>query len=386
MRRNILFFNLLFVSVLLLWACEKSDESPVLTKVEPSELNYLPINIIELQNPNEGASPLLFTITWTATTYFLDNSASPWPVGPVSYSLEMDKEGNDFQNAQVLAVTNSLFADIITEELNGLLLNEFSAKALEAANYELRVVATYGEENPNNAVVSANILPVTISPYFPPKTIEPIYIIGDLPEDEVLGETSFMMYRNSSSADDYAYTYTGRFDEGTKFKLSPMSELASNNFYYAGENGALLFGESDGNDFLIAEEGYYTLNINVKDMTWDISAFDASSAAEWPVVNFVGAFSEWGESNEPDMKASAYDPHQWSLDVELSTIEYGVKFRANHSWDNTWCPAAPTDVPYGLADFNPAGHDNNLTLDEQGTGTYHVRLNDLTGHYVVMKK
>lgn len=384
MRQNILFLKLLLISAILFGGCEKNDESPVLTKVEPSELNYLPINIIELQNPKEGGSPLLFTITWTETTFYLDNSKSPFPVGPVSYSLEIDKEGNSFKNAFVLAVTNSLYADIMTEEFNSILLNEFGSKPLEAVDYEIRLVATYGEENPGNMAVSANSLPATITPYFPPKAIEPIYLIGDMPEDGVLGNKTFMMYRNSNSSEDYTYTYTGRFDESTKFKLSPKSELTSNNFYYAGENGELLFGESDGDNFTIDSEGYYTLNINIQDMTWSMDSYDASSAGVWGVVNFVGAFSEWGEVNEPNMKVSAYDPHQWTLDIELSTVEYGVKFRADHNWDNKWCPSIPTDSPYGVADYNPTEHDNNIDIESQGVGKYHVRLNDLTGHYYVM--
>lgn len=383
MRLNILFVNLLLACMTLFYSCQKEDESPVLTGTQPSELDYLPFNTIELETPETGTNPLLFTITWTETSFFLDHSDKSFPVGPVSYSLQIDAEGNSFSNAETLAATGKLFADILVVDLNNLLLKELGAKPLEAGNYELRVIASYGAGNPEQQVISANSLAATITPYFPPKEIEPVYIIGDM-QGTAYDNTAFMMYRNSSRADDYVYTYTGRFDGDTRFRLSPESELATGNFYYAGENGELLFGEADGSDFYVETEGYYTLNINVETMTWSIEPYDASGAAVWTIMNFVGQFSEWGAVNEPNMIVSGYDPHQWTLDISLNNIQYGVKFRANNSWDNRWCPAVSTDSPYGVADFNPTGHDNNIDLEGQGLGQYHVRFNDLTGHYVVM--
>lgn len=207
-----------------------------------------------------------------------------------------------------------------------------------------------------------------------------------MPQDATLGAETFMMYRNSNNPDDYVYTYTGRFEGDTKFKLAPKSELESNNFYYAGEGNEMLFGESDDNYFEIETEGYYTLNINVQEMTWSIDSYDAADAALWTILNFVGEFSSWGAVNEPNMIVSSYDPHQWSLDVELSTTLYGVKFRANNAWDDKWCPIDPAASPYGVAEYNPTDQDNNIDIESQGTGTYHVRFNDLTGHYYVTRK
>lgn len=383
MRLNLIIINLLLVCTTLFCSCQKDDESPVLTGIQPSELDFLPFNTIELEIPEEGTNPLLFTVTWTETKFFLDNSYNTMPIGPLSYDLQIDMEGNGYSNAVTLASSTNLYADIMVVDLNTILLKELGAKPMEAENYEMRIVTSYGAGNLDQQIVSASGLPVTITPYFPSKEIEPIYLIGDM-QRTTYDNTAFMMYRNSSRAGDYVYTYTGRFDGDTRFKLSPKSELATGNFYYAGENGELLFGEAEDGDFFIENEGYYTLNINVENMTWSIESYDAGTAAVWPVLNFVGQFSEWGSVNEPDMLVSTYDPHQWSLDINLDNILYGVKFRADHSWDNRWCPAVPTDTPYGVADFNPTGHDNNIDLEGQGLGQYHVRFNDLTGHYVVM--
>lgn len=177
MRRTIYLLNFILIASILFFGCEKSDESPVLTKIEPSVLDHFPTNIMELKNPKESGVSVLFTITWTETTFYLDNSNKPFPVGPVTYSLEIDREGNNFKNAYVLTVTDKLYANIMTETLNNILVKEFGNKPEESVGYEFRVVTIYGEENMKNSIASTNSLPAAIAPYFPPKEIEPIYIV-----------------------------------------------------------------------------------------------------------------------------------------------------------------------------------------------------------------
>ena len=130
-------------------------------------------------------------------------------------------------------------------------------------------------------------------------------------------------------------------------------------------------------------------------MTWKLESYDVSTANVWPVVGFVGAFCNWGDGgSDPEMAhvmtkgdgtSEIADEHNWKWEGTLDTIEYGVKFRANHSWDNRWCPKVPTDNPYGVADFNPSS-DPNIDISKQGTGDYQVWFNDLTGHYIVKRK
>ncbi|MCU4163987.1 SusE domain-containing protein [Carboxylicivirga caseinilyticus] len=381
MKKQIIYLSLLLLSVTL-FSCNDDENNPILTHIEASQLNYLPSNMIVLETVETGTNPLLFTITWTETFFYLDGSDKSMPAGPVSYQLQIDLEGNNFANAKTLASTMQLYTDVFVADLNTFLLNEFEVQPAEAVNYEMRVVATYGEGNTNNVVNSANTLPVTITTYIPPTDIEPIYIIGDM-QGWNNTSTEFMMYRNSSSSDDYTYTYTGFIAGNTYFKLCAESNLGTwDKMYCAGAGGVLEFG--DFGAFFIETDGYYTITIDLGAMTWLIETYDASGATEWPVMNFVGAFSEWGATNEPNMVVSSYDPHQWSLDITLDNIEYGVKFRANNSWDNRWCPKVTTDTPWGVAELNPTTHDNNISLDEYGLGTYNIRFNDLTGHYVVM--
>jgi hypothetical protein len=360
--------------------CSDDEKTPVLTGFEASRLNYLPSNSLVLEVPEKGTNPLLFAVTWTETFFFLDGSDKPFPVGPVTYSLQLDKEGNGFADAKILTASPELYTNLLTVDLNAFLLKQLSAIPGSAINYEMRIVASYGAGNPDQEVPSANVLPITITAYNPPVEVEPVYIIGDM-QGWDNNKKEFMMYRNSSDPMDMVYTYTGWINSNTYFKFCPESGLGSwSKMYCMGAGGVLEFGDLTA--FHIETEGYYTLTIDVGAMTWSIENYDASGAVEWEIINFVGAFCDWGGANEPDMVRSTYDPHQWVLDVTLDNIDYGVKFRANHSWDNRWCPSDPKANPYGISEYNPS-HDNNIDISGQGLGTYHVRFNDLTGHHIV---
>lgn len=382
MKNKVIYLCMLFVFAALLPSCSDDEASPRLTGYEASKLDHLPMNVITLEVPEKGTNPMLFSITWTETFFFLDNSTNATPAGPVSYSLHIDKEGNQFANYKTLAASTELYTDLLVSEFNSFLLKQFEAVPGIAEDYELRIEASYGAGNVDQVIFSSNTLPLTVTPYNPPLDITPIYIIGDM-QGWNNNDKSFMMFRNNSDGSDYEYTYTGRIAANTYFKFCPESGLGAwDKMYCKGDNGTLVVGDLDA--FVIETEGYYTFTINVDAMTYTIEQYDASSAKTWDIINFVGAFSEWGATNEPDMIQSEYDPHQWSLEIELNNIEYGVKFRANHGWDDKWCPSDPNAQPYGVAEYNPSGHDNNIDITSQGLGNYLVRFNDLTGHYIVV--
>ena len=101
------------ILVLLFGSCAERDKEPILTKLNPSTLNSLPFESASLSQPAEGASPLLCTVTWSATQFFLDGQEESSSVGPISYTLELAKAGTDFSNPQSLAVTSSLHVYIV---------------------------------------------------------------------------------------------------------------------------------------------------------------------------------------------------------------------------------------------------------------------------------
>lgn len=378
-------FNIHIITLLCLLGligCKDDESTPVLTKIIPSTIDNFPSDNYVLTEPLDN-NPLLFTVTWTETMFQLDGSANPIPAAPVNYTLQIDKVGNNFASPQTVAVTSSLSTNIYVKDFNELLLKNLALAADQSAEVELRILANYGQ-NLAGESLSANTITLTVTPYQPTEDLQSIYLLGDM-NGWNNRNTDFIMFRNSSDPKDRVYTYTGRIQAGCYFKFIPEQSLGSYKAYCRKDDTTMEYIESEGGSFYNETEGYKTITINLKDMSYTIEDFDVSKSPTYTMINFVGVFCNWGEGNaDPAMTPMEYDPHIWKITQNLSTVEYGVKFRANHSWDNRWCPPNPDDTPYGKTDFNPAGHDNNISLAEPGE--YNVVFNDLTGHYVITKK
>ncbi|MDR0413260.1 MAG: SusF/SusE family outer membrane protein [Dysgonamonadaceae bacterium] len=362
--------------------CSEKDAAPALSEIEASALDPLPVEAIVLNLPEKGKNPFLLTVTWTETKFYLDGKWSS--VGPVIYNLEIDRKANHFSDPVVLAASPDPAVDLYVNDVNKILLDYFKAEAKTEMEMELRLVTVYGNMKEENKVVSSNTIPVAFTPFEPPIELTPVYMIGTMNEWNNRNK-DFMMFRDNSDADNYEYVYTGRMAANTSFKFCPENKLGTNEMYCKDSNGKIVLQDNAEMQFDIPEAGYYTIKINIWDLTCAIEPFDASAAVEWPVICFVGAFCNWGANGlDPEMNRSTYDPHIWSLTIDLDNIDYGVKFRANHDWGTRWCPEIPGNNPYGKAVFNPSA-DPNIDIAKQGLGHYFVKFNDLTSHYIVMK-
>lgn len=352
----------------------KKDQSPVLTHSEPSVLDNLPSQNYVLAEPVEDTNPLLLTVTWTETQFYLDRSTSPQPLGPVNYTLQIDKKGNAFANPQVVAATNGLSANIFVSDMNLLLLQSFGAKPGESIDMEMRIVADYGK-NLARIAISGNTLPLTITPYAATPKMQMMYlrILGDT-HGEYPSGTRLVMYRNSSNPNDETYTFTGRLAAGTSFKFIPEESLGTNKSYCRKDESTLVYEDRADGAFTNTNEGYVTINVNLKDMTYSIAPFDASSARVYTTMGPIGGFCGW--DNEPPMTVSSYDPHQWTLVYEFA-VSTACKFRGNRDWGNNWGGGAD-DFPFGKGVFDGPG------ANVAKPGKYRIHFNDLTGHYIIL--
>lgn len=127
----------------------------------------------------------------------------------------------------------------------------------------------------------------------------------------------------------------------------------------------------------VTAAGYYSITVNVDDLSFSMDAYDASGATEYDKIGLVGAGTTVGWPNDdnptPDilLTKSSFDPHIWFAEgVELS--EAGIKFRANQTWDVNW----------GGGENFPSGQATGDDIIVSQAGTYDVWFNDLTGRYI----
>ncbi|MCD8031185.1 MAG: SusE domain-containing protein [Bacteroides sp.] len=384
-----------FLLLPLVSSCENDTDGPTLTEITPSVISSLPSGVFDLSSyDEENDNPLLFTLRWSPTEFHMKGNSAPQGVAPITYSIEIDRSGNNFADPATLAATTADTVDVFRKDLNDFLLSQLKLEAFETYELELRLSVKFGEGNHEfNQLYSENKVTFTA---IPSEGLQHVYIIGDM-NGWNNSNTDFMMFRDNSDETEFDYIYVGRIAENTYFKFVSESNLGTWNLFCDAGNGELVLDE-DGGAFYNDKERYVKILLNIKQLTYSIEEYDASKATKWDHIIFVGAFCNWGDKDDneeddnedenlaPEMEKSTYDPHIWSLDVNLPTVEWGVKFRTKAGWDIQWGVDGASSLPYGKISFTDEGVNLPNIYLETGPGDYHIRLNTLSNHYIFIKQ
>lgn len=372
MKKIIKILFLSFVGSLLIFSCRTSDDLLTLNETLPSKIDDVAVSNFVLQEPAADSNPLLLTVTWTETQFRLNSDVTnPTPSGPVNYLLQMDKGGNNFATPVVVASTTGLSSDLFLKDINAILLAKLHAIPEVQNAVELRIMANYGT---SQSVVSTNILKLNITPFKPVVAVDPIYLTGDMNGFDNTN-TDFLMFRDSNNKDDRTYTYTGKLAANTYYKFTPKESLGTYKAYCRKDDTTMIYEESSGGAFYNQNERYVTIKINTQSLAYTIVDYAGPNKDKfYNTMGPIGNFCNW--DNEPLMKKSAYDGHQWNGTFSLD-VATALKFRGNRDWANNW-GGKDTEFPYGKAVFDGPGA--NLTV----TGKYRIYFNDLTDHFAIL--
>ena len=173
------------------------------------------------------------------------------------------------------------------------------------------------------------------------------------------------------------FHFTGRFagsGDAEGFKLLETLGSWQPQWGLDGDNlsNSTILG-SDPSAFPVDADGYYTFTMNIDEMTYSFEPFDASGAATYETIGFLGDATPGGWDADTDLTKSEFDPHIWyANNVELTGGE--MKFRAADSWDMNW---GSNTFPSGKAVKDGA----NIPV---AAGVYDIWFNDLTGRYILI--
>jgi hypothetical protein len=267
------------------------------------------------------------------------------------------------------ALVASVYGDSLDVRLSNLntVLLQAGATAGVASAVTFTLKASVSE---TYATVTSTPLTINVSAFAALPTA--LHLIGN-----VLGNNKewnnanyeYVMFRDNNLA---VNVYTTKFRAGG-FKFISNDDLGTwNNLY--GQTGSGILGNQTGGDITdITAEGYYTVTADIGQLTYSITPYDASGKTVYTNISLIGEFNGWG--GDLDLTQTDYDPHVWIVDDAV--IPAGeLKFRANHDWATSW--GGDENFPYGN------GVGGNIIVPE--AGTYFVKFNDLTGHYVFYKK
>lgn len=361
--------SILFTGVVALGivSCENEDN---LAYISPSPDGFT------LIAPEDGSSVFLdkdtpnnpaLTVSWNEAVY--DGTATQ-----VIYSVEVDKEGDDFDTPYSLGGGSARSLTVSVEQLN-LAAQTVGLSPNNAGTLSVRVKAVVN--NTGDMAQYSNSINYTVTPYL-------TYLFRDL---FLVGSATAPGWNNNNTnpalwrdpANSNLYEYTGKFT-ANQFKL--LEKLGQWQPQW-GVVGAALAGNpgtqsGDPDTFNVSADGYYKLTVNMTPsaLSYTFEPYPAGTAA--PTYNAIGmigtAVGGWTSDDEVNMTQSSFDPHIWYVSgIELATGE--LKFRANNDWAISW----GDDTQYSGRGAN--NNDPNIPV----TGTvYNVWFNDLTAQYMLI--
>mgnify|MGYP002231004692 FL=1 len=153
--------------------------------------------------------------------------------------------------------------------------------------------------------------------------------------------------------------YAGYAYLNGEYKCTSQQNWSGPNYGAGSTEGTLSTAEDAGN--LTAEEGYYYLTFNIKELTYTVQ-----------LVNFgvIGDATPGGWNEDTDL---VYDPADLKLKVDMTLTDGTIKFRANDQWD-----VPNGDFGAGDSEGKLAPKGNNISVT---AGDYQVVVDLSTPDY-----
>jgi hypothetical protein len=368
----ILFASTLVVLTLALFsACENNLEKFTLSaKGAPDNISVNPNTnfVCTLNNANDTA----FIFSWSEAD-FGEHIA-------VIYSLQFDVVGNNFSSPHEISAGNKITTLIVTsEELNST-MHALGQPIETPTNIEVRVKAlpvVLGSAQPSlTPLFSESIVTVNLTSY----AIPPMHMLGSMFDNYLDDPTmvyfwnfsnyKYVMFRDNPLTPDVCIAQLKAVNgTGLQGEMAFIEDarLGSYTFLNKDQEGTLKYGGSNIN---VSQPGYYEVKVDFAKMTYSLSSYDASGATTYTTLQLSGS----SVVSSVSLLQSHYEPHIWEADNVVLTTG-NVKFTANAS-----TVFGGDSFPWGKGVVN--GDDINILK----AGTYFIKFNDLTGHYIFYQK
>ena len=250
---------------------------------------------------DNGTNEIL-TLTWSDPDYGFDAAAL--------YSVQMDVQGGDFSNPQIISVGSSLEKTFTVEELNSKLLSLSMTPAEEGVAI-IRIKATLSEYQE----IFSNTVNLNVTPYSSLLDLSTnLGVVGSATPGGWGNENIPDLQFYTTSMTDVYVAYVSLRDGEIKFR---NNNDWSENWGDDGIDGTL---DPYGANITVSA-GSYKIEVNFSNMTYTMEAYS------WGLVGSATP-NQW---NGPDLMLH-YNSYQddWRAVVTLGEGE--VKFRFNNDW------------------------------------------------------
>lgn len=380
----------IFISILagLLVAACADDAKLTITSSPVAPVLNAPSQKTTAYRKDSAAYVLSLDSTGIAETFIC--SAANYGVKTLTtYSLQIDKSGNNFANPLIITSATTDTLNVSIAQLYNLLTNPtpsgFGATVGIKTSYDVRIMTTIGASlqpiYSNVKILIINPLP-SLKPF---NSVNPNlwYIIGlgDGAWNYSASGIGVSMFPLSgvagnayTSAGDGTFTYTGYFQTAKGFKIvsGKASDMGTWNVQWGNSDADginnLVFKNSSSKNLKVPADGYYTITLNSITNTLSIVATTAPTKS-YDSMSLPGDFNGW--ASNPMKAFGTTNNHQWYTTATIAATG-GFKFNSGGTW---W---GGNDFPHGFVTTS----GGNIP---DAAGTYTVLFNDIDACYYFIK-
>ncbi len=287
------------------------------------------------------------SLTWDAKDYGTPTE--------VTYTVQVDKEGDNFDTPVTLVQTTKTYATVTSEVLNGI-TNADGVKLIPftQGGLEIRVKSTVGTTASQESF--SKVVTYLVTPYS--TDLPKLYLTGNFLNNSGYGANWTPANGVPVAASAYAKTDFQGFvninEASYAFLFLPTTVNFDNKFGDDGTFSGIL--KAGGSDISGSGAGYYYVKADTTTLTYSLTK------TSWGIIGFATTGSDAGWNSSTAMTYNS-TTKKWEITLPLSAGDF--KFRANNAWTLNLGKDGNAD---GSMDFD----GGNLSV--AAGGTYKVEL------------
>ncbi len=346
---SILFLAL--VTMIGFYSCQKAGTNVVLNPNNITSPNLTSPTDGDSITFTKGNSDSTLIFAWTSATFGFKTA--------VDYYVQVDRQGNNFNNAKSVGHTKSKDSlQVLINSLNNqILLLEDDPETPLPLNVAFRVIAIV---NSHVDTVFSTPVKAKITPFYIPIIYPQLYVPGAYQSWNPGTADSIGSLGSDGNYEGYIYMSTAG-----DFKFTSARDWNHINYGNSGSPGVLSTDNGAGN-LSVADSGFYKFNVNTTELTW------TGLKTVWTLI---GDATPGGWDTDTPMH---YSPATQLWTVTLDLTAKTIKFRANGSWA----------LNYG-SDNNDGklqeGSNTNIAIPKAGNYTVVLDLSHTVYKYKLIK-
>ena len=306
-----------FLSIALvasLISCEDEQDLLFLTPEGSFEI-LTPSSGDEVElSPSTPLNPGL-TLSWEDANY----GTTPTEI---TYEVEIDKTGDNFDTPLVLTSTTNTFVTINSAALNTAVLT-IGLTPFSQGSIDVRIKSSVGSEG--SEILYSNVINYLVTPFS--TDLPKLYVIGNFLSNSGYGAD----WSPAATLPSLASSAFGQTDfEGYVMMnvASPEFKLIPTNTSFDGDYGddgnfAGTLAQTGEENIQLSAAGYYRIRANTSTLTYTVAP------VSWGII---GAATPTGWDSDTDL---TYNPTTKKLEITSIYLNPGpFKFRGNNAWNN----------------------------------------------------